>query len=106
SNYNNFYSSGSNLVDWNGTNFSSVSAFYSASGLDANSINTDPIYVSNTDLHATANAINNLGTPIASVTTDIDGQARSISTPDIGADEFTPVGTDAGIVSITNPTGI
>ncbi len=51
-------------------------------------------FVSNTDLHLT-NALgdnlclNGKATPIAGITTDIDGQTRNATNPDIGADEFT-----------------
>ncbi len=34
--------------------------------------------------------VNNSGTPIAGVTTDYDGDTRSLTTPDIGADELRP----------------
>jgi len=59
---------------------------------DANSIgNIQPIFVSATDLHLVPganSAIDNLGTPITGVTVDIDGNTRNVSTPDMGADEF------------------
>ena len=59
---------------------------------DANSIQADPQYVSNTaDLHIAAASPNvNAGTTIAGVNSDIDGQIR-VGIPDIGADE--PAGT-------------
>ncbi len=34
--------------------------------------------------------VNNTGTPVAGVTTDYDGDTRSLTTPDIGADELRP----------------
>jgi len=40
-------------------------------------------------------ALDNLGKPIAEVGTDIDGDIRSMSTPDMGADEFTSSGGTA-----------
>ncbi|MCB9185092.1 MAG: hypothetical protein H6591_14375, partial [Flavobacteriales bacterium] len=59
---------------------------------DANSIQVDPGFVSSTDLHINSGstAVNNLGTPVG-CTTDFDGDTRSGSTPDIGADEYAPV---------------
>ncbi|MBP7409893.1 MAG: T9SS type A sorting domain-containing protein, partial [Flavobacteriales bacterium] len=42
------------------------------------------------DLHAYAMEADMAATPIAYITTDIDGQPRSLTDPDIGADEFTP----------------
>jgi photosystem II stability/assembly factor-like uncharacterized protein len=58
---------------------------------DVNSYATDPVFTGNADLHITSSAspASNSGTVIAGVTDDIDGDARSASTPDIGADEFT-----------------
>ena len=60
--------------------------------LDANSIYSEPTFISNTDLHLNPLSncnIENKGTFIASVSTDYDGDTRSNSTPDMGADEFT-----------------
>ena len=60
-----------------------------ATGQDANSISGDPLYVSTTDLHLTAGSpCLNTGTPIAGITNDYDGNTRSATTPDIGADEY------------------
>ncbi|MEN9742466.1 MAG: hypothetical protein RLZZ65_271 [Bacteroidota bacterium] len=64
---------------------------YSTS-LDPNSLEALPTFTSTTDLHLNPAAncsLDNKGTYIAAVTTDIDGASRSNSTPDIGADEFT-----------------
>ncbi|RYZ20581.1 MAG: hypothetical protein EOO10_23090 [Chitinophagaceae bacterium] len=66
------------------------------------------VYNSDTDLH-TQNAfmLNNSGTAIAGITTDIDGQTRSAAAPDIGADEFDmdpTTYTDLELVEIVTPT--
>jgi type IX secretion system substrate protein len=61
-------------------------------GGNANSKNTTPVFTSNVDLHlvpASNIGLDNFGTPIVSVATDIDGQTRNSVTPDMGADEFT-----------------
>ena len=59
---------------------------------DANSIQADPGYTSATDLHSTlAVSLNDVGSPVG-CTVDFDNEARSLTTPDIGADEFTPLG--------------
>lgn len=71
--------------------------------LPPNSVSLNPGYASSTDLHLLPANLNNLGTPVL-ITTDIDGQIRSGSTPDIGADEFTPVALSAGIASLINPS--
>jgi hypothetical protein len=56
------------------------------------------------DLHLVTGA-NNLGTPITGITTDIDGDTRSTTTPDIGADEYTPISDDARISEIIGAAG-
>ncbi|MBK8700100.1 MAG: hypothetical protein IPN29_11450 [Saprospiraceae bacterium] len=68
-----------------------LAAWQTATAKDANSVNINPVFTSATDLHlipASNGSLNDLGTPIAGVTIDIDGDARSGSTPDLGADEF------------------
>jgi hypothetical protein len=63
-----------------------------AFGQNTGSVSIAPVFVSATDLHLDlgSNAtLDNLGTPLAAVTTDFDGATRSGTTPDMGADEFT-----------------
>ncbi len=62
-----------------------------ATGTDLNSISDSVAFISSNDLHipnGTVTALESAGTPIVGITTDIDGQTRNASTPDIGADEF------------------
>ena len=55
-----------------------------------NSISADPLFVSLTNLHITCTSpAANAGTPIPGITIDIDGQPRSATAPDMGADEMT-----------------
>ncbi len=56
--------------------------------LDAHSLYYNPVFVSDTNLHTNDSWLNNRGVAIPGITTDIDGQARNTTTPDIGADEF------------------
>ena len=74
------------------------------STLNANSVNQPVTFMGTDDLHLITGA-NNLGTPISSVTTDIDGDVRSTTTPDIGADEYTPIADDARIEDIVGASG-
>jgi photosystem II stability/assembly factor-like uncharacterized protein len=62
---------------------------------DANSIAADPLFVSATNLHITdtGSPASNAGVRIVTVTTDFDGNTRSTTTPDIGADEFASGGS-------------
>lgn len=87
-NYNDYYATG--FVGYLGSNRANIAAWQSATGLDGNSVATNPIYVSNSDLHLQLiSPLNDQGITIAGITTDIDAVVRNPN-PDIGADEFTP----------------
>ena len=89
SDYNAFYSTGNYPVYWNSVNHATFLSYKTAaSPLDSNSKSVNPVFISLTDLHALSSFVNNAGTPLPEVTTDIDNQIRNVSTPDIGADEF------------------
>jgi len=59
-------------------------------GKDIHSLNLAPVFISNTDLHTNDAQINNVGIGHSLVQTDFDGENRSPTSPDIGADEFVP----------------
>jgi hypothetical protein len=106
SDYNDLYVTGS-VIAYDGLNFdSTLVQWQTASGQDANSVSDDPLFISSTDLHATSAAVNNNGTHVASVTTDIDGDARNGTTPDIGADEFTPMNNNLGAIYFVQPVDL
>jgi len=94
-NYNNYYSTSTNLTSA-GTNASitnSLAQVQANTGDEAGGRNIQPVFVGANDLHLNpgANAaLNNLGSPLAGITVDIDGDTRNAATPDMGADEFTP----------------
>ncbi len=102
SDYNVLYTNGTTLAYW-GTNASSLSALQTLSGKDLNSLAINPGFSSATNLHSNSSAINGQGTPIVNVTTDIDGETRNTTTPDIGADEFNLNNYDAGISNFVEP---
>jgi hypothetical protein len=89
SDYNNFYTTGTNFIKWGGTTYNNLAAFRSASGMDAHSLTLDPLYLSETDLHSTQIAFQEKGTPLEEVPFDIDSIPRDPVKPDIGAVEFT-----------------
>lgn len=97
SDHNNVYATGPVLIRWGSTDVATLAAFQTATGSNANSVSVDPIFVSATDLHTSNATLNAAAEPFASVTTDIDGELRDATTPDIGADEFTPAMNDAGV---------
>ncbi|HCS21600.1 MAG TPA: hypothetical protein DIW47_13750 [Bacteroidetes bacterium] len=102
--HNNLFTTGSYIGKWSGTDYSNFTSWKSASGKDSNSVNLDPGYVSNLDLHVSNVGINGKGLPYSAVTIDIDGDTRDTSSPDIGADEFFPATLDAGISNIDSPS--
>jgi hypothetical protein len=107
SNYNNFFTTGATLAKWNSSTLVPVSggiaALTAVTAKDSNSFITNPMYYSHTNLHSYSPVMNNAGTPLADVTIDIDGELRSTTTPDIGADEYAVSAIDAGAVSIHSP---
>ena len=91
SNYNCFFTTGTNLFKWNNSDFTSLTNYVNNSGtnFEQNSIEQDPNFNSITDLHTNSQFVNNAGTHITYVPAiDIDNELRSLVTPCIGADEF------------------
>lgn len=96
-NYNNYFgattANNTFYVGYLGSNQSTLANWQTAvTPREANGINLDPEFQSSTDLHISPSStnMNNVGTNIAGLTIDIDGDTRNVTTPDIGADEYTP----------------
>ncbi len=93
--YNSYYSTINNPTIkqgfYQGFEVNSLDDWKTATGFDANSVTIDPIFKNLPlgDLTPTSGTLNDKGTPIAAVTTDINNAPRSATTPDIGAYEFT-----------------
>ncbi|WP_374442493.1 T9SS type A sorting domain-containing protein [Epilithonimonas sp.] len=100
-NYNDYYSVGA--IGYLGGTQTTLANWQTATGKDANSINVVPPFVSASNLHITAGctSLESGGTPIATVTKDIDSETRSTTAPDIGADEFSG-SLPPKITSVTN----
>lgn len=86
-----------------------LAAWQLVSGGDQNSNVANPIFISPSNLRLNLiSPLNDLGTPIPSVTTDIDGvDVRSATTPDIGCDEIFPPacsGSNPGTVTVNKTT--
>lgn len=74
-----------------GTDHATLTAWRTLTTKDTNSVGAAPVFVSATDLHLDINnnpLIAASGTPIPTVTTDIDGEIRKAVNPTIGADEI------------------
>jgi hypothetical protein len=88
SNYNDFWPSGTfGILGYFGAAEASLAAWQSASGQDGNSLNINPSFVSNSDMHPTATGLMKTGILIPSVLVDYAGTART-NPPDIGAYQF------------------
>ncbi len=106
--YNDYYVSGTQgVLGYLSSDRTDLAGIITGFGGNANSKNIQPVFTSATDLHLVPLSnitLNNLGTPIAGITTDIDGDARNATTPDIGVDEFTPAtGADMGATALVAP---
>jgi parallel beta-helix repeat protein len=107
SNNNNLYmnsAAGTNNIGYNGTSYSTLAAWQSASGKDANSTSENPAYFnpSANNYKPTQSAMDNIGTPL-SVTDDIIGALRSPASPDAGAYEFSVAAKDVGVFAFVGP---
>jgi parallel beta-helix repeat protein len=99
SDYNNFYSENYQLGYWNGWK-NDLAAWKSETLQDTNSISTGAKFITTSDLHTFDNQLDSLAKSIAAISTDIDGETRDATFPDIGADEFSGLDLDAELVSI------
>lgn len=103
SDHNDYYTKGQTLLTYGSDNYTGLNSFQLAINVDTNSLSTDPVFVSNTDLHVYSADLNGAGMPVNGITTDFDGESRNATTPDIGADEFTPPALDAGVTEFLSP---
>ncbi|HEX6333776.1 MAG TPA: T9SS type A sorting domain-containing protein [Flavisolibacter sp.] len=97
-NYNNYYvnpsgSGAKNVGQIATTGSATLALWQTATSANANSKNVNPVFVNAAtgDLHlvpASNAQLDNSGTPVAGITTDIDGDTRNATTPDMGGDEF------------------
>ncbi|MEZ5046400.1 MAG: hypothetical protein R2831_05360 [Chitinophagaceae bacterium] len=110
SNYNDVYinaAAGTNYFGyWISTPYANLATFQTASSQEANSLSVDPVYVDPSlgNFAPATVAVDNLGTPLAAVTDDINGAPRSATTPDMGAYEFSVPTDDVAVTAMINPT--
>lgn len=92
SDYNLVYSFGPGALynmGYDGTDYATLADWTTGTGLDVNSVESNPGYLNASDLHIqpTFEAANAAGTIIGGVSDDIDDDMRG-TPPDIGADEY------------------
>jgi len=109
--YNAYGTTGANLAYFSAavkTDLAALQAAFATGNVHSKQV--VPAFVSDpVDLHLASNPANipldDAATPIAGITTDIDNELRSATTPDIGADELPPVaGLDIKTVALLSPT--
>ncbi|MCB9251428.1 MAG: right-handed parallel beta-helix repeat-containing protein [Flavobacteriales bacterium] len=101
--YNDLFTGGTNLCYLNGSVYTSLSSWRSASFRDSKSISLNPSYTSNTDLHCNLSSIDSSCLPISVVTDDIDLDTRNTVKADMGADEFNSLSHNLGVSKIISP---
>ncbi|MGI4875453.1 MAG: T9SS type A sorting domain-containing protein [Janthinobacterium lividum] len=86
--------------------YATLALWQAATGQEANSVSVDPQFTQTTTVPYNLTpgniALNNVGTPLAGVTTDYTGATHS-TTPDIGAIEFTLVTVDLAAAALVAP---
>jgi hypothetical protein len=105
-NYNAYYTTGGQIFKWNNNvigKATGMTGIRAVTLMDTNSIIANPMIFSLYDGHSYSPLLNGAAKPLASVTTDFDGQPRNATTPDIGADEFDISNIDLSLVKIINP---
>ncbi len=108
SNYNDLYIANSTqgfVGQGNATNYATLLDWQTGMiAMDINSISIDPGFTNNnTNLHVSVSALDETGTSLGWITTDIDTDVRG-GTTDIGADEFVPLTIDMGLSALNTPT--
>jgi hypothetical protein len=90
----------------NSADVATLAAWQTATLLDANSMAENPVFasVAANNLTPLSGMIDNIGAPVG-VVTDINGAARSLTTPDAGAIEFTGLSADIAVTSGLLVTG-
>ena len=71
---------------------------------ESHGLSCNPEFTNDSTLIPHQILLKNAGTPVSDVPTDLVGNVRNPSTPDIGAIEFSPCSLDAGINAISAPT--
>jgi hypothetical protein len=105
SDYNDYYTTGANVAYWT-ANKADVTALQTANSMDIASIGNNPVFASAAvdNLTPLSIGVDNLGASLG-YTVDAFGSARSLTTPDMGAIEFTGLSADMAFVSASIKNG-
>lgn len=102
SDYNDFTSTGANIVYQDGVQYPDIAA-WKLTGNDAHGVSEDPMFSTTTGYHITNAALNATAQHLTDVPKDVEGETRDPLTPDIGCDEIALYNNDVGILSINYP---
>ncbi|WP_107040374.1 right-handed parallel beta-helix repeat-containing protein, partial [Brumimicrobium mesophilum] len=109
SNNNLFYGDTSHFIYEPSLNFVSLDDWKTVHNQDVNSLYGNPFFASSNNFHTNSPLADSNGLVLPDVTLDIDGQARNLTHPDIGADEFDVNWSlifDLSADSILNPSNL
>jgi len=95
----NDYFTAGNVVNNNGTPYSTLAEWQTASNRDKNSLSADPNMNNIRDMHICNPALEGAGIIVENLGADIDGDLRNNGSPDIGADEFAKPGSGDFLVT-------
>lgn len=89
--HNNIYVDNGQTGEFNGNIYTTLQDWVAGTGYDGTSISANPMFGDLFKLQPCNDSLNASATPLNEITIDFDHQVRDANTPDIGADEFTPV---------------
>jgi parallel beta-helix repeat protein len=94
---------GTNNIGFSTANQTTLLNWQTATSQDANSVAADPFFEDPTigNLTPISSVVDNIGTPVGGVTTDINAAPRSATTPDAGAIEFVGIAADMAVTNVT-----
>ncbi|MFT6814989.1 MAG: hypothetical protein ACJAZ3_000886 [Sphingobacteriales bacterium] len=105
-NHNVYYSNGTYIGNYGGSNAANLGDWKVETGMDDNSLEVNVMFTSEFDQHTVDPLIDFSGEFIAEIPYDIDGEIRNKKNPDAGADEFILHPIDLGLEFLLPPFGI
>ncbi len=97
--FNNLYSTGTQLGKYHGSDAADLEAWKTLSGFDAHSITTNPQFTDTSFTISCNYALDSAATPLW-LTDDFYGNDRDATNPDIGAIEFSEISVDLGVDTV------
>ena len=99
--YNNYFSESGIIGKYLDNNYLTLSSWSAAIDGEANGMNLNPYFASDSTYKVYQRGLNGAGIPVQGVLFDIEGEIRNDQAPDIGCDEFM---VDFGITQVISPS--